>query len=202
MLKFLRWMAIAVALWIAAIIMTILLRSYVIQHGSSLTDGGLNVSAEAQDAALRQAQNALFNSGNAVIASLWPVMEPALQFGAILAILLYAAERIGLTNNQQLKVAGSNAAGIQPMIALIVVGAFSLSALTGLGGSREADLKDIALVVVGFYFGTRRRDADSDEGAAAARSRASAPRVDDGGSSPPPPLTGTPTEATQQPPAQ
>lgn len=47
----------------------------------------------------------------------------------------------------------------QTLIAVIVVGAFAAAALGGLTVGLGA-LKDVALVVVGFYFGTQRRTID------------------------------------------
>ena len=51
---------------------------------------------------------------------------------------------------------------VQTIIALVVVVAFSLAALTGIEG--VADLKDIALVVVGFYSGTKKKSLEVTKG--------------------------------------
>lgn len=44
---------------------------------------------------------------------------------------------------------------MQTIIALVIMVAFALAALSGIEGA--AMLKDVALVVVGFYFGTQKR---------------------------------------------
>jgi hypothetical protein len=108
-------------------------------------------------------------TGTAIIG----ILEPVVQFGLVVVILLYAAQRLGFINAQQTGVghlfaAGNGNLNIQAIIALLVIGAFSLSALTGVG-SHVADLKEITLVVVGFYFGNRRRaEADADAAQAGA----------------------------------
>ena len=47
---------------------------------------------------------------------------------------------------------------VQSILALLIVGSLCLSSLVGLPGT--STLKDIALVVVGFYFGTRVRKGE------------------------------------------
>jgi hypothetical protein len=50
---------------------------------------------------------------------------------------------------------------VQAFIAVAIVGALVIGALAGIG--RIDTLKDIALVVVGFYFGTRRSQTSINE---------------------------------------
>jgi hypothetical protein len=56
-------------------------------------------------------------------------------------------------------------ANVQALLAIVLILAFAVSAIGGVGDTSA--LKDIALVVVGFYFGTRKRQ-DNDEIAASA----------------------------------
>lgn len=91
--------------------------------------------------------NALNGLGN--------VISPLIQLFVVLVIIEWFLKRMGIT-------LGSSATwkGIewntQTIIAVIVIFAFSIAALGGLTEGLGA-LKDVALVVVGFYFGTQKR---------------------------------------------
>ncbi|MEM1290473.1 MAG: hypothetical protein AAGH67_03195 [Cyanobacteria bacterium P01_H01_bin.162] len=84
----------------------------------------------------------------------WDFLEPILQILAILAILDWLFSKIGfsLTRNRiQLEL------NTQNIIAFTVIGGFTIAALMG-DESAARLLKDLALVVIGFYFGTRNKD--------------------------------------------
>jgi hypothetical protein len=91
-------------------------------------------------------------------------IAPILQLALVAIILLAAAERLGFVGDA--KTAWSFAAfsfptNVQAFIAVAIIGATVIAALGGIGNAGL--LKDLALVVLGFYFGTRRREADIKE---------------------------------------
>ena len=83
-------------------------------------------------------------------------IAPVLQLALILLILITTAERFGLSTERKWPTLASLSAGnnIQAFIAVAIVGAVVVGALANV--QRIDILKDLALVVVGFYFGTRR----------------------------------------------
>jgi len=94
--------------------------------------------------------------------SLGRFISPLLQLSLVLLILIGLARYFnieiprGLAGFQRGALSSMNT--IQALIALIIVSAFCIAALAGLDGA--GSLKDLALVVVGFYFGSRRRPQD------------------------------------------
>ena len=114
--------------------------------------------------AAQKIQSILLHAGE-VTGSL---ISPAIQLGLILSVLIYAARAIGFGSlDTAARLRDSNYSfNVQAIIAIIVIGSFSISAISGLG--QTSDLKEITLVVVGFYFGTRRKQADSEADAATA----------------------------------
>jgi hypothetical protein len=156
MSSLIRWTGLGAVLWTITFVTISVLR-FSIFEGYGPEDFRMR--------ALVEAQTVLLSTGASVIG----LLSPVVQFGLIIAILIFAAQRLGLVApaGQFTIFEASSSYNIQAVIAFIVVGAFSLSALTGLS-SHVGDLKDIALVVVGFYFGTRRREGDSDANAATA----------------------------------
>lgn len=84
--------------------------------------------------------------------NLFNFIKPFLQLIIVLLVLEWILNKFGFSINQNTLKLDWNT---QTIIAVIVVVAFSLASLSGIDGAR--DLKDIALVVVGFYFGTQRR---------------------------------------------
>jgi hypothetical protein len=115
-------------------------------------------------------------------------IKPLLQLAIVLLILLEAAKRLGFVSDQMtISVSTSSilqSKSIQAVIAIIIVAAVSISALAGVGDT--AVLKDLALVVVGFYFGTKAKEHDG-QGDAISPDRAPAP-----------PATGPSIEPVQQ----
>ncbi len=113
--------------------------------------------------------------------------RPLLQLAIVLLILLEAGKKLGVISDQ-MTLAGTydrvlSSTSIQAVIAIIIVAAVSISALAGVGDT--AVLKDLALVVVGFYFGTKTKERDG-QGGASLPERAPAP-----------PAPGSSTETTQ-----
>jgi hypothetical protein len=64
---------------------------------------------------------------------------------------------------------------IQGIIAVIIVGSVAIVALWQGGEQGLAPLKDLALVVVGFYFGTRRSEVEAEAIAAGVAKGAAVP---------------------------
>ena len=103
-------------------------------------------------------------------------IAPIVQIALIVMILIAAAERFGFTEEKRLW-GGFEALGaannVQAFIAVTVIGALVIGVL---GGVEKVDaLKDLALVVVGFYFGTRRKQGDVEDAVAAGIASASQP---------------------------
>jgi len=94
-------------------------------------------------------------------------IAPVLQVALIIMILIAAAERFGLTKDKNWAgfAALSIPTNVQAFIAVAIIGAVVIAALAGL--DKGGVLKDLALVVVGFYFGTRRRQGEIEEAVAA-----------------------------------
>jgi hypothetical protein len=83
----------------------------------------------------------------------WGFGRPILQLLIVLAILEWILKRAGL----RLDLSSLHlSADIRAVLALLVVVAFALAALSG--GAGSASLKDVCLVVVGFYFGGLTKD--------------------------------------------
>jgi hypothetical protein len=82
-------------------------------------------------------------------------IKPLLQLGILLYILIAAAERLGFQTNAFTGALKEVPINVQAFIAVVIIVSFSIAALAGVGD--VSALKDIALVVVGFYFGTRQR---------------------------------------------
>ena len=95
-------------------------------------------------------------SGNlaAVAGQLWSFAKPLLQLAFIVLILEYVYTKfLGKT----LPVAVPQLSDVKSLIAIVVVVAFAVAALAG---SETAHLlKDVALVVIGFYFGGKKDNA-------------------------------------------
>lgn len=79
-------------------------------------------------------------------------IRPFLQLIIILIIMEWLLNKFGFSLDRKSLNFEWN---VQTVIALVVIIAFSLAALSGVQGAGA--LKDLALVVVGFYFGTQKR---------------------------------------------
>lgn len=86
-------------------------------------------------------------------------MRPFLQLIIILVILEWLLNKFGLSLNRNTIKFDWN---VQTVIGVVIIIAFALAALSGIPGADM--LKDVALVVVGFYFGTQRKTNEIVEG--------------------------------------
>ncbi|HEX7315637.1 MAG TPA: hypothetical protein VF297_17085 [Pyrinomonadaceae bacterium] len=86
----------------------------------------------------------------------WSFIRPFLQLILVLVIIDWMLSRWGV--NLQSKVLDFDW-NIQTLIALIIIGAFAVAALGGINDG-IGTLKDLALVVVGFYFGSQKRSIE------------------------------------------
>jgi hypothetical protein len=101
---------------------------------------------------LKQSLQSIVGDIRIISKNAYDFLKPFLQLVLILVILQWILEKLGINFQQGNFKVNSN---VQTVIALIVVIAFALAALSGSEGT--AALKDIALVVVGFYFGTNKK---------------------------------------------
>lgn len=83
--------------------------------------------------------------------STFTFLKPFLQLALLLIIVDWILRKFGVEYKSGFKKISWNT---QTIMGLIIISAFTLSALSGIGVTH---LKDIALVVVGFYFGTQKR---------------------------------------------
>jgi len=122
---------------------------------------GLEVAAINSEAAQAEKYRAMKDTISGIGGSGWRFVSPLLQLIIVLLILEWFAQRLGL--GFKLSDIGG-AANVQVLIAVFVIGAYCLAVLGGIPGADS--LKEIALIVVGFYFGSRlaekqQRAADS-----------------------------------------
>ncbi len=90
----------------------------------------------------------------------WDFVRPFMQLVLILIIVDWILGKWGISwQSTSLGITWN----VQTIIALVVVGAFAIAAMGGLGG--VGALKDLALVVVGFYFGTQQKSVEMQTGA-------------------------------------
>lgn len=80
-------------------------------------------------------------------------VRPFLQLVIILVILEWLLNKFGISLNLNILRLDKN---VQTPIALVIIVAFALAALSDVTGASM--LKDVALVVVGFYFGTQKKN--------------------------------------------
>ena len=82
----------------------------------------------------------------------WNFLKPFLQLIVILLIVEWLLGKFGFSfTSKESKVEWN----VQTIIALVIVSSFALAALSGIEG--VGYLKDLSLVVVGFYFGSQKR---------------------------------------------
>lgn len=102
---------------------------------------------------LSQAQGAI----DSISRSAWEFGRPLLQLIVVLALGEWFVSRLGL----KVSSIGLGSINIQTFIAVAIVFTFCLAALGDLPGLPY--MKDIVLIVIGFYFGTRsRQQSDPD----------------------------------------
>jgi len=88
-----------------------------------------------------------------VAISAWQFARPLLQLLIVLLIFDYVLTRLGISLRTEFSRIEWN---VQTIVALVIVGSFAAAALGGITEGLSS-LKDLALVVVGFYFGSQRR---------------------------------------------
>jgi hypothetical protein len=86
----------------------------------------------------------------------WLFARPLLQLAIVLMIIDWILRRLGIQLGAGARHFDWN---VQAIIAIVVVAAFAVAELSGIG---SGSLKDVVLVVVGFYFGTQRRTLEVD----------------------------------------
>lgn len=87
----------------------------------------------------------------------WDFLKPFLQLVGILLIVEWILGKFGISfTNKQSNLEWN----VQTVIAIVIIGSFALAALSGIKGVDY--LKDLALVVIGFYFGSQKRFNDKD----------------------------------------
>jgi len=106
----------------------------------------------------RNADVALVATVAGVGTNAWRFAEPLLQLMVVLLIVDWLLGRLGIEVKAGLRGFDWN---VQAIIAITVIGSFALAALGGITQGVGV-LKDLALVVVGFYFGTQRKMVEVD----------------------------------------
>jgi len=101
---------------------------------------------------LRQAQEVV----DSVSTGAWQFGQPLLQLIVVLALGEWFVSRLGL----KVSSIGLGSINIQTFIAVAIVFTFCLAALGNLPGLTY--MKEIVLIVIGFYFGTRSRKLDDE----------------------------------------
>jgi hypothetical protein len=104
--------------------------------------------------ALTQAQNVV----DSVSESAWEFGRPLLQLVVVLALGEWFVSRLGL----KVSAISLGSINIQTFIAIAIVFTFCLAALGNLPGLSY--MKDVVLIVIGFYFGTRSRQQSEQDG--------------------------------------
>jgi hypothetical protein len=127
---------------VAAIVALVFLAVQQDASGVSNTDGVQLMTALAPMAA-------------SSLATVGHMVAPLIQLFVVLVVIEWFLRRMGVNT-----LSGNVLKGLewntQTLVAVLVIGSFSVAALGGLTTGLSA-LKDLALVVVGFYFGTQRR---------------------------------------------
>jgi len=111
----------------------------------------------------RDALNPLLSNLLSIGRELAYFVKPILQLALILVVIIEAARKIGFFHDGSVPVhifsSDFKSANIQGIIAIIIVGSVAIAAL---GYGEVSVLKDLSLVVVGFYFGTRRSQVEAE----------------------------------------
>jgi hypothetical protein len=104
----------------------------------------------APNSPIRETQAMVIQIG----ANAWTFARPLLQLIVILLVLEWFTHRFGFKAGGKDLLHGS----VQTFIAVLVVASFCIAALANIPGADT--LKDITLVVVGFYFGSTRKPGE------------------------------------------
>jgi MFS family permease len=121
---------------------------------SSSTGYGDHERGSAENQRIDRVENLLTNGA----LNAWTFAMPLLQLVVVLLVLEWFGERLGFRMKlQELGLTWN----IQTLIAIVVIVSFCIAALGGIRG--VSDLKDIALAVIGFYFGSRQAEQQAKE---------------------------------------
>lgn len=99
---------------------------------------------------------AMLQKFEAIGSDAWLFARPLLQLLVVLITIDWMLRRVGIQLSTGVQSFKWN---VQAIIAIIVIAAYAIAELGGIG---SGGLKDIALVVVGFYFGTQRHAYEVD----------------------------------------
>lgn len=108
-------------------------------------DGQVNIKA------VEEAQKIVNNVGEEA----WRFSSPLLQLIIVFLILQWLLSKSGL----DLSFRNLGALNVQILIAILIIATFCISALGNLPGLPLT--KDLALIVIGFYFGTRTKNSST-----------------------------------------
>lgn len=86
----------------------------------------------------------------------WWFIKPFLQLIVVLVIISWILDKFGVNLHSKVFQFEWN---VQTLIALLVIGAFTIAALGGITAG-IGTLQDLALVVIGFYFGSQRKSVE------------------------------------------
>jgi len=89
----------------------------------------------------------------------WEFISPFLQLVLLLFIIQWVLKRLGLDLSLKSSAFDWN---VQSVIAIVVIVSLAIAVLIDVNGAHM--LKDIALVVVGFYFGTQKKTIEITDG--------------------------------------
>jgi hypothetical protein len=148
----LNWIVVIGLIWLAAV---------------GTTTGLIAGDVPDSSGAIRSLNSSLISWGPA----LGGFIAGPLSLAIILHILISMAEKLGWRTDALTSMSFdprrlSMGSGVQAVIAVVIIIAFAVSALGNVG--QVSALKDIALVVVGFYFGDRKRTGEIQDAANAA----------------------------------
>lgn len=86
----------------------------------------------------------------------WVFISPLLQLSIVLVIIEWILAKLGISLTSKPQNIQWN---VQTIIALVIICAFAIAALADIKGASY--LKDMALVVVGFYFGSQKQNVST-----------------------------------------
>ena len=91
-----------------------------------------------------------------IASAAWSFIQPFMQLIVVLVIIDWLLNKWGISFQSK---ANSFHWNIQTIIGIVIIGSFCIAALGGITTGIGA-LKDLALVVVGFYFGSQKKTVD------------------------------------------
>lgn len=119
---------------------------------------GLEIAAvDSQYSANLAAARSLVASVNS---GAWDFARPLIQLMVVFVILEWVASRVGLSID--LKSLKSNTWNVQTFIAGMIITTFCVAVLADIRA--VGYLKEVVLIVIGFYFGTRAKSRDDTDG--------------------------------------